>query len=598
MPPGGLRAMGRPKATVRDSYKTIKRLLPYWGRHKLALMGVALCAVLSSGVTVATPLVIADTIDNCISTSGGVSMDFTSMARHLALLFALYVTGMAAGWAQEIGICNVSHRVARRMKSDMMARLLRLDVEYFDTHSRGDTLSRFTNDAEMIRDGMGQTIVQMVNTLVTMACMVACMVAMSARLTVLVCLSIPLVALLTKAVTQKSRRLFREQQDAAGRLNGIIEESAGGLLTIRTLGAEDEWRKKFDKANHEMRSAGERAQINSGILMPMLRLLDNSTYIVVAVAGGVMATSGAITIGIIQAFLLYTRRFLRPVNMIATQLNTLQSAVAGAERIFDMMDQAAKVESARKAPSSRRIEGRVAFEHVSFSYKDGQEVLHDVNLTASPGETVAIVGGTGAGKTTLMNLLVRFYDAKQGRVTVDDVDVRDFDISQLRKSMAIVLQDPTLFGGTVTHNISYGAPWRKKLADVKKSARKALADTFIERLAQCYDTELTQQGNDLSNGQRQQLTIARAIHSDAAILILDEATSNIDSRTEAQLQSAISNMARGRTCFIIAHRLSTVRKADKIVVLDKGRVVETGDHESLMKQGGKYKSLFDCQFAR
>lgn len=608
--------MGQPKASIKNGYKTVMRLIPYWARHWRALSGIALCAAISAAVSVVTPLVIANTIDLAIKVSNGttisgivglygnasslmesVSIDYSILAQRLAVLGVIYLIGMAAGWVQDYGMTVVSQRVVNRMKSEMMNHMLKMDVAYYDTNSRGDLLSRFVNDAEMIRDGMGQTLVQLLTTVVSMVGMIVCMWAMSFKLTVLVCLSVPFVVLLSRIVVSRSRKLFRRQQDATGGLNSVIDESVGGIRAIRTLGAESLWREKFEKVNGEVKDVGVKAQINSGVLMPMLRLLDNLTYIMVAVAGGLFAIGGAITVGTIQAFLLYTRQFLRPVNMIATQLNSLQSAVAGAERIFEMLDEQPKIVNCDGALLPKAdVAGRVVFTDVTFGYVPGKDILHGVSFTAEPGDIVAIVGGTGAGKTTMMNLLSRFYDVGGGSITIDGIDVRDYDITYLRDSMAIVLQEPTLFSDTVAYNISYGDPARNSIDDIKESASQALADTFIERLPQTYDTVLVRQGEGISNGQRQLLTIARAIHSHAPMLVLDEATSNIDTHTEAMLQSAIGNLTKNRTCFIIAHRLSTIRNADKIIVLEHGKIAEIGRHEELIAQGGIYKGLFESQF--
>lgn len=613
---GGPRQMGGQKAKIKDWRKVVSRLAPYWGRHWMALVGIALCALLTSAAGIAGPLVIADAIDECIKMPSGetlaamvgqysfvgqeiatgASIDRVALVSRLALLALIYIVGMAAGWVQDYGMTVVSQRVIRQMRDDMMAHLLTLDVAYYDSRSRGDLLSHFTNDVEMMRDGMGQAIVSIATTVASMVGMAVCMVMLSVKLTVVVVASVPVVIILTRIVASRSRKLFRSQQDSAGRLNSVIEESVGSLKTIRTLGAEEEWLKKFDEANEAVRTSGFKAQVNSGLLMPLLRLTDNAAYMVVAVAGGALAVAGAATVGTVQAFLLYTRQFLRPVNMIATQINTLQSALAGAERIFEMMDEKPKVESSAAKDDGKAIEGRIVFDDVHFGYKEGEEVLHGVSFTASPGETIAIVGGTGAGKTTMTNLLSRLYDIGGGRILIDGREIRDYDLQHLRSSIALVLQSPMLFSDTVAYNIAYGDPSRNSADAIRESARQALADTFIENLAEGYDTRLSLNGENLSNGQRQLLTIARAVHRDAPILVLDEATSNIDTLTETLLQRAIGNLTAGRTCLVIAHRLSTIRNATRILVLDKGRIAEVGTHDELLAKNGIYRKLFDSQF--
>ncbi|MBQ3636367.1 MAG: ABC transporter ATP-binding protein [Bacteroidales bacterium] len=582
---------------ARSNRKTLLRLLPYWKEHWLLMTGLLLCSVASVGVTLAAPYLIGRTIDDCISVTDGISIDYPLMSMYLFALAVIYVLGSLASWAQEFGMTWVSQQIVAKLRRQMMDHLVNLDVNYYDTNSRGDILSRFSNDAELVKDGMGQALIQVVTTVVSMIGMITTMIVLSPSLTGLVCLSIPLVLLLTRIIVRRSRRFFDRQQVALGKMNSVVEESINGLRVIRSLGREEDWRLSFEKANTEMRLSGTKAQINSGLLMPMLRVLDNFTYILVAVVGGMMALQGALTVGTIQSFLLYTRNFLRPVNMIATQMNSLQSAFAGAERVFDMLDVVPKIMDKKDAVNpSADVKGHVVFDHVQFGYTPEKQILKDVSFTALPGQVVAIVGGTGAGKTTLMNLLSRFYDVDGGRILLDGVDVRDYGITYLRDSMAVVLQEPILFTDTVQNNICYGDPARHSLEEAQESARLAMAESFIERLPHGYETVLLRQGENISHGQKQLLTIARAIHSRAPILVLDEATSNIDTHTELLLQKAIDNLTAGKTCFMIAHRLSTIRGADLILVMEHGQIVEQGTHDELLAKGGVYKGIYDAQF--
>lgn len=577
--------------------RTLRRLLGYWRPYAGRMAALTLCALVGVGASVAGPWVIGRTLDECFTLGATLTVDWSGLATHLAALAGVYLLGLAADWAQEWGMVGLSQRVVANMRRELFDHLLTLDLAFFDQRQRGDLLSRLANDTELIREGLGRALVQTATTIVQMIVMLVVMLGLSPSLTCVVAVSIPLVIVLSRVVIRRSRRFFSEQQRALGSMNGVIEESIGGLRVVRALGREESWTLRFERANEAVRSAGTQAQINSGLLMPLLRVLDNLSYILVAVAGGLLAMRGACTVGLIQSFLLYARHFLRPVNQIATQLNSVQSAVAGAERLFDILDTRGTIGDAPGCLTpARDVAGRVCFRDVHFGYEPGRPILRGVSFTAEPGQVVAIVGTTGAGKTTLMNLLVRFYDVWQGSIELDGVDIRRYGLTYLRDSMAFVLQDPVLFSGTVRHNISYGDPSLSSLEAVRDSARQARADAFIERLPGGYEARLVRQGENLSNGQRQLLTIARAIHSHAPMLVLDEATSNIDSHNEALLQEAMRHLAAHRTCFIIAHRLSTIRTADVILVLREGRIVERGSHAELLALGGEYRRIHDAQF--
>lgn len=567
------------------------RLMPHWLAQWRLLALVGLCALVGIAVSVVAPVVIGRAVDDCVALAMGGAGG--GLASSLAVLVALFVVGLFAGWAQDFLMNKVSQRVVAGLRSQMMAHLMSLDVGFFASRNRGDIMSRFSADIEMICDGMGQPLVHMLTTVVSVVGMVVSMSRLSPELTLLVCLALPVVVALSRVVVVRSRRLFVLQQEAHGRLNATIEEGVGGLKSVRVAGAEREWEARFAEANEAVRRVATRAQINSGILMPLLRVLDNATYILVAVVGGLLAVGGSVSVGVIQSFLLYTRQFLRPVNMAAAQVSTFQAALAGAGRVFEVLDARPAVGGGSvegEAPAA--VGGRVDFEGVSFAYHPGEWALRDVSFSVAPGQVVAIVGGTGAGKSTLMNLLCRFYDVGEGRILVDGVDIRRFDVAALRRSIAVVPQEAILFSDTVAYNIAYGDTLRNARADVADSARHALAEAFVLRLPDDYDTFLPHQGEALSDGQRQLLSIARAIHAHAPILIFDEATSRIDSRTEALLHGAMANLMRGRTCFVIAHRLSSIRRADFIVVLDGGRVAELGTHDELMRRGGAYCRLF------
>ncbi|MBQ2321333.1 MAG: ABC transporter ATP-binding protein [Bacteroidales bacterium] len=586
----------RPAARLKNGWRTLWRLLPYWRPQWPLLVVVVVCSSVCVASTVLAPVVVGHTVDGCIAApSGGVP---SLLVKNLALLAAMYVAGLLAGWAQDLAMSAASQRVVSSLRRQMMSHLLSLDVAFFDSHPRGYVISRFTSDVDQIRDGMGLTLLQMLSTVVTIFAMSLTMLSLSWQLTLATCLSVPLVVFFSRRVIRRSHLLFSRQQAASGRLTSIVEEGVSGIKTIRSLNPDATRPDSFAAANDELRSVGAKAQMNSGVLMPTLRLLDNFSYMLVATIGGLMALSGAVSVGLIQSFLLYTRQFLRPVNMAATQVNAIQSALAGAERIFEMLDYRPTAPAQTAAPAPRRVvRGDVVFDDVSFTYPSGRKALSHVSLHARPGQLVAIVGSTGAGKSTLVNLLMRFYDADDGHILIDGVDVRCFSVNELRRSMAVVLQEPTLFSESVAYNIWYGDVSRRADADVSESARLAMAATFVESLPGGYAEHISDDCT-LSTGQRQLISIARAMHSPAPILILDEATSCVDSRTEELLQDALENLSVGRTCIVIAHRLSTVRRADQIVVLADGHVAEVGTHELLLRRKGVYKSLLDSQFAQ
>ena len=587
----------RVSLSARHSLAVLRRLLPFVTRHPWLVAVVVLVSASSVASALLAPIEVGRAIDNCVSASEGLSIDWARLLRHLSRLAAVYAVGFVAAWAQEYSVSALSHKVAGRLRACLMESLLAKDVAYFDTRGRGDILSRFASDVEAVREGLGPALAQMVTTLVSMCAMLLAMWGMSGWLTAAVCLSVPVVIILSRVVSSRSRVLFTRQQEAVGRVGELAEESLGGLRVIRSLGAEGRWREAFSQANAELREAGERSQVNSGMLMPLLRLLDNATYMLVAAVGGVLALRGAVSVGVIQSFLLYARQFLRPVNMMASQFNAVQAAVVGAWRVFSVIDEPSRVERGRKRSDAGGIlRGDVEFSHVSFAYSHGAWALRDVSFSVPQGCTVAIVGGTGAGKTTLINLLARFYDVTEGSISIGGVDIRAVGLGALRGSMAIVLQDPALFSGSVAYNISYSDVSRSSLPEVADSARQAKADSFIERLPDAYASDVLAIDGSLSSGQAQLLSIARAMHSRAPMLVLDEATSCVDSRTELMLQCAMANLVKGRTCIVIAHRLCTVRKADLIIVMDHGRLVEMGTHESLMAKNGAYKHLFDSQF--
>jgi ATP-binding cassette subfamily B protein len=588
-----MKSVGRPVDRPVNVRTTVMRLLSYWSEHKGMLSLISLFSLLEVVCTLLGPYLIGKAIDDCIA---GSYVDFSRLAGMLGILILVYLGGAFFGWFQEYGMIVVSQKIIRKMRVQMIDKLHTLSLRYYDTHSRGEIMSHFTNDVELVKDALGGTVIQLFTSFFTLVGIVVVMLWLSPVLMLVTCVSVPLVILLSRFVMKRTRRYFAAQQQTLGELNGLIEENISGIKVIKSFAQEENQIDKFSVLNREMQRVGMRAQIFSGILMPLMRVLDNFSYILVAVVGGFLASGGYITVGIIQSFLLYTRQFLRPINEVATQFNAVQSAIAGAERIFKLLDEKPEIVDKLNAEEIQNVRGEVVFENVSFGYDKDKPILKNVSFTAKPDEVVAIVGSTGAGKTTIINLLTRFYDVDSGTIRIDGKDIRDISQASLRRSLGIVLQEPFIFSETVSYNIAYGNQDSTK-EEIRAASIAANARNFILKLSHRFRTVLYEQGSGISHGQRQLITIARAILVDVPILVFDEATSNIDTRTEILIQNAIANLTKGRTSFIIAHRLSTVKNADKILVLEDGQIVEYGSHTELLEKKGAYYNIYNSQFA-
>jgi ATP-binding cassette subfamily B protein len=588
-----MKAMGRPVDKPVNIWATVTRLLSYWKEYKGMLILILVFSLLEVVCNLLGPYLIGKAIDDCIN---GSIVDFSRLGLMLGILITVYVSGAFFGWSQEYAMIIISQKIIRKLRIQMIDKLHTLSLRYYDTHSRGEIMSNFTNDVELVKDALGGTVIQLITSLFMLTGIIIVMLLLSPVLMLVSCVSIPLVILLSRFVMKQTRRYFAAQQETLGKLNGLIEENISGIKVVKSFAQEENQIEKFSVLNREMQQQGTRAQIFSGILMPLMRVLDNFSYILVAVVGGFLAFGGYITVGVIQSFLLYTRQFLRPINEMATQFNAVQSAIAGAERIFRLLDEKPEVVDKVDAEEIKNVKGEVVFENVSFGYDKDKLVLKNISFTAKPDEVIAIVGSTGAGKTTIMNLLTRFYDINSGTIRIDGKDIRDISQTSLRRSLGIVLQDPFLFSESVRYNIAYGDPDSTK-GEVRAASIAANARNFIIRLSDRFRTVLHEQGSAISHGQRQLITIARAILIDAPILVFDEATSNIDTRTEILIQDAIANLTKGRTCFIIAHRLSTVKNADRILVLENGEIVECGSHAELLEKKGAYYNIYNSQFA-
>jgi ATP-binding cassette, subfamily B, multidrug efflux pump len=590
-PPGGPGGMGfaGPKEKARNAKGAVLRVWGYLGHQGKGLAVVAATVVANAALGIAGPYLIGTAIDRYI-----VPADFHGLAGILAVLLAAYAAGALITWLQAWVLPSTVQDTVRDIRKGLFGKLLRLPLRFFDGKTHGELMSRLANDVENVNNTLSQSTVTLLSSVITLAGTLAVMLALNPLLTLVSLVTTPLMTVATRKIAGLTRRYFKRQQEVLGELNGTIEETVSGQRVVKAFCRESRAMEAFDASNTALRDIGIKAQVLSGVVGPMMNLLNNVTFAVVAGVGGYLAVRGLVTVGIIAAFLNYAKQFARPLNEIANQVNMIQSALAGAERVFEVMDEPPEPNDAPDAATLADVRGEVSFRNVSFGYQKGVTVLHDMNLEARPGRTVALVGPTGAGKTTIVNLLSRFYDVDRGAILIDGHDIRAVRRSCLRSSLGIVLQETHLFSETVRENIRYG-----RLAatdrEVEEAARTANAEHFILRLHAGYDTPLSEDGGNLSQGQRQLLSIARAVLADPAILILDEATSSVDTRTESHIQQAMIRLMSGRTCFVIAHRLSTIRDASEILVVHGGRIAERGTHDDLMKAGGFYYGLYKSQ---
>ncbi|PLS02265.1 ABC transporter ATP-binding protein [Neobacillus cucumis] len=581
-----------PIVRSKDAKVTLLQIWRYLSRQRQGLWIVIICTALVSCFTLLGPYLIGKTIDNYIIPHKLNGFLFMCLS-----LLGVYLLGAAFTWLQQYVASGLAQNTVRDMRQDLFEKYQHLPVQFFDQRTHGELMSRTTNDLENVSNTLNQTVVQLVSSVFILVGSVIMMLSLSLWMTLITILTVPLITFITKKITKYTRRYFSEQQKSLGEVNGFVQESISGLRVIKVFGREERTIEEFREINERLRVVGLKAQSISGSMGPLMNATRNLSFVIIAVAGGVFTYHDIITIGVIVSFLNYSSQFSQPINQLANQYNMLQSAIAGAERVFEVLEQESEILVKNDNQSLKKIKGEVIFDDVHFGYTADAAVLKGLSFHASPGQMIALVGPTGAGKTTIINLLTRFYDIQSGNIFIDGKDIRQLDKYELRKQIGLVLQDAYVFSGTIRENIRYG---RLTATDkeVEEAARLANADTFIRKLPRGYDTELTAEGSNLSQGQKQLLTIARAILANPSILILDEATSSVDTRTEFHIQEAMKSLMKGRTSFVIAHRLSTIREADTILVINNGQIMEKGSHDELLKKDGFYSNLYKNQLAQ
>lgn len=585
---------------AKDFKGTLKRLIMYLKTYKSSITLVIIAAILSSIFSIVSPKILGQATTKIfegvmLKAKGQGRIDFAFIYKVLIILVILYIISSIFNYMQQYIIVSVAQKTVYDMRQDIYNKLNRLPLNYFDTHTYGEVLSKVTNDIDNISSTLQQSMTQLITSIVIIVGVVIMMLTISPIMTLVTVLTIPLGILFVKPIISRSQSYFIKQQNIIGNLNGHIEEVYTGHEIIKSFNREKKSIDTFRDINIKLYENAWKAQFMSGMMMPIMNFVSNIGYVFVSVIGAVLVTKGRIKIGDIQAFIQYTKQFSQPISQTANIANIIQSTVASAERIFELLDEKELIPDIEKSRVIKNPKGKVVFDHVKFGYSEDKILIQDMNLEVNPGQKVAIVGPTGAGKTTLINLLLRFYELNGGKILIDDIDIRDMRRSDLRKMFGMVLQDTWLFKGTIRENIAYGKENATK-EEIENVARSANANHFIKTLPKGYDTIINEEGSNISQGQKQLLTIARAMISDPKILILDEATSSIDTRTELNIQKAMDEIMVGRTSFVIAHRLSTIKDADIILVMKDGNVIESGNHKELIEKGGFYSELYNSQF--
>ena len=590
-----------PGEKAKDLKGALGKILRYMGKYKIAVVFVMIIAACSTVFSVLGPKVLgkattglAEGLMAKVAGTGGI--DFSYIGKVLLFVLGLYLVSSVLSFMQGWIMTGITQKICYRMRKEITEKINRMPMKYFESRTYGEVLSRITNDVDTLGMGLNQSVTQIITSTATIIGVLVMMLSISPLMTLIALVVLPVSGLCVSLVVKKSQKHFITQQEYLGHINGQVEESYGGHLVIKAYNKEDEMIARFNRTNDVLYTSAWKSQFLSGIMMPIMQFVGNLGYAAVALSGGMLAIRGVITIGDIQAFIQYVKSFTQPIQQIAQVTNQVQSMAAAAERVFEFLEEEEEDQVVEHPADVTKVIGNVAFDHVSFGYNPNQLIVHDFSAQVAAGQKIAIVGPTGAGKTTMVKLLMRFYDVNSGSIRIDGHDIREFNRRELRDAFGMVLQDTWLFKGSIMENIRYG---RLDATDeeVVAAAKAAHADHFIRTLPGGYEMELNEDASNISQGQKQLLTIARAILADNRILILDEATSSVDTRTEELIQSAMDNLMKGRTSFVIAHRLSTIKNADIILVMKDGDIIEQGSHEELLGQGGFYADLYNSQFA-
>ena len=597
---GGPHGGHGPAEKAKDVKGTTKKLANRLSEHKIAIIIVIIFAIGSTIFSIVGPKILGNAtteiytgLMNKINGTGGI--DFAKIGKIILFALGLYAVSALFSMIQSYIMAGVAQKTTYKIRNELTEKINKLPMKYFDKRTNGEVLSIISNDVDTLSTGLNQSITQIITSIFTIIGILVMMLSISWEMTLVSLLILPISAVILKKVIGKSQKYFVKQQEYLGHVNGQVEEVYGGHNIVKVFGRENEAIKEFEKDNQELYKSGWRSQFLSGLMHPLMNFVGNVGYVAVAILGGYFAVKGRITVGNIQSFIQYNKQFTQPIGQVAQISSTIQSMLAAAERIFEFLEEKEEVEDVKNPLSTDGLKGNIKFEHVHFGYDPEKTIINDFNADVKDGQKIAIVGPTGAGKTTMVKLLMRFYDVNSGAILLDGHNIKEFKRGELRKMFGMVLQDTWLFGGTIKENIKYSKPDATD-SEVIESAKAAHVHHYIKTLSKGYDAKINEESTNISAGQKQLLTIARVILANPKILILDEATSSIDTRTEQQIQSAMDNLMKGRTSFIIAHRLSTIKNADLILVMDHGDIVEQGNHEELLAKDGFYAKLYNSQF--